>query len=337
MKISVLGSCVSRVSLLNGEQREHGIANGEELGLELEYFLDKQNMALAMMPSPFTEEEVMSITREELWDKSRLISLRQNLLKETVGLLLNAESEYIVMDLYDFHNCFLSYKDTAFATQAGEFGQTGLFERHRDEMLLQNSFFEMPTWAYYPLVDLFFEKIMQKYDSDHIILNRFRANTFYLAKNGKILTIPDVFKKPIQCNDKYNASCRKLEDYIIQKYNPYVIDISHYFMGDENIWDNLNAAHFEKEFYRETYRQICRIVKKQGAKRYFDTPCLFEMDRPGIEEDSQRELDVEWGLEVLELFLDIKDELSLNLLEKLYIKAPEDERVKRYLKEIAGL
>lgn len=50
MKVSVLGSCVSRVSLLNGDQQGHGIYNGKELGIELEYFLDKHNIALALMP-----------------------------------------------------------------------------------------------------------------------------------------------------------------------------------------------------------------------------------------------------------------------------------------------
>ncbi len=27
-------------------------------------------------------------------------------------------------------------------------------------------------------------------------------------------------------------------------------------MGDRNCWDNLNGAHFEKKFYRETFDQI---------------------------------------------------------------------------------
>lgn len=39
IKINVLGSCISRVSLLDGVQSEHGIADDR---LELGYFLDKQ-------------------------------------------------------------------------------------------------------------------------------------------------------------------------------------------------------------------------------------------------------------------------------------------------------
>lgn len=335
MKVSVLGSCVSRVSLLRGQKTGHGIADGEKYGLELEYFLDKHNIALAMMPPPFPEEEVNTIRSEELWDKTRDVSLRQSLMKKTVPMLLQGEAQYLIMDFYDFHNNFLSYKDTAFATQANEFLNTRLCRKYAKE-LVGYTFFDLPTWIYYPLVDLFFETIMQKFDSDHIILNRFRANTFYLDTDGKIKRIPDSFKQPFQCNDKKNPECRKLEDYVISKYNPYVIDISRYFMGDANMWDNLNASHFEKEFYRETYAQILRIVSGEAAERYFDETNLFFQDRPGYVEDLQRRFDVESGLELFRSLLGNDNDLALNILDKLYSYAPEDERVIEYMNFVAG-
>lgn len=334
MKITVLGSCVSRVSMLRGQQTGHGIADGEKHGLELEYFLDKHNIALAMMPPPFPEEEVNTITSEELWDKTRDKSLRQSLMKETVPMLLQGEAQYLVMDFYDFHNNFLSCGDTAFATQANEFLNTRLCQKYEKE-LKGYSFFDLPTWVYYPLVDLFFETIMQKFDSDHIILNRFRANTYYLDLDGKIRLIPDRFKQPFQCNDKKNPECRRLEEYVISKYNPYVIDISKYFIGDANIWDNLNASHFEMEFYRETYDQIIRIVKGEAAERYFDEVNLFFQDRPGYEEDKRRKFDVEVGLELFRSLYGNDDEAALNILDKLYCYAPEDRRVIEYMNIIA--
>lgn len=335
MKVTVLGSCVSRVSLLRGQKTGHGIADGEKYGLKLEYFLDKHNIALAMMPPPFPEKEVNTITSRELWDKTRDVSLRQSLMKKTVPMLLQGEAQYLIMDFYDFHNNFLSYKDTAFATQANEFLNTRLCRKYAKE-LCGYTFFDLPTWIYYPLVDLFFETIMQKFDSDHIILNRFRANTFYLDTDGKVKRIPDSFKQPFQCNDIKNPECRKLEDYVIAKYNPYVIDISRYFMGDANLWDNLNASHFEKEFYRETYDQILRIVRGEAAERYYDETNLFFQDRPGYEEDRQRRFDVESGLELFRSLLGNDNDLALNILDKLYCYAPEDGRVIEYMNFIAG-
>lgn len=330
MKISVLGSCVSRVSLLDGNQKGHGIA-GE--GIELEYFLDKQNIALAMMPPPFDRETVETITVDELWDRSRLQSLKQTLLKETIPLLMNGESEYLVIDFYDFHNSFLSYKDTAFATQAHEFLNTRVFRQYKEE--LQGwCFYQMPTWVYYPWVDRFFDIILQKFDVDHIILNRFRANTYYLGRNGNILPIPDDCKMPYQCNDKYNEKGRALEDYVIQKYHPYVIDLSQFFMGDANIWGNIHGAHFEREFYRETYDQVMRIVKGETKERYFSQPRFFLEERRGIDEDRKWAFNVEDGLKTMEMLVEKEDILWLNILDKLYMHAFNDSRVQEYMRNL---
>ncbi len=335
MKVTVLGSCVSRVSLLRGDTKGHGIADSGENGLELEYFLDKHNIALAMLPPPFSQEEVDGISRDELWDKSRDLSLKQSLMKRTVPMLLEGEAEYLIMDFYDFHNNFFCYGDTAFATQANEFANTGLFRKYAKE-LTSYTFFDLPTWIYYALVDWFFERISKKFDRDHIILNRFRANTFYLDKEGKILLIPEECKQPFQCNDRKNAECRRLEEYVVKKYQPYVIDISGYFMGDANIWDNLNASHFEGEFYRETYDQIVRIIRGETEERYFDTVNFFNPQRQGFEKDMERKFDIEYGLEFFKLLLGKDDKIALNVLDKLYSYAPEDERVRQYVEAVVS-
>ena len=176
---------------------------------------------------------------------------------------------------------------------------------------------------------------MSKYDANHIILNRFRANKYFLHTDGNIHTIPDDFKRPFQCNDKYNVACRNLEDYIINKYNPYVIDISPYFMGDSHIWDNLNAAHFEKEFYRETYTHIIDIIKGNTDERYFKKPRFFDGTREGFEEDKSRTFNVENGLKLMEKFVETGEVLWLNLLDKLYTYAPNNSKVQQYM-EIIG-
>ena len=330
MKITILGSCVSRISMLKGNQNGHDIFGDTA---HLEYFLDKQNIALAMMPAPFKKEIVDTITTEELWDRTRLNSLKQNLLKETVPLLMNGESKYIIMDLFDFHNTFLSYENTAFATQAHEFLNTKVFKKYANE-ISGWCFYELPTWMYYPWVDCFFETIMNKYDADHVILNRFRANTYYLAKDGKIMKIPDRYKMPYQCHDKYNTKAKALEDYIIHKYNPYVIDLSKFFMGDANKWDNLQGAHFEQEFYRETYTQIMKIINGESNERYFSNPLFFHKEREGWDEDRHRAFDVEANLRLMEELVKQEDILWLNILDKLYAYAPDDIRVQNYLQAI---
>ena len=226
------------------------------------------------------------------------------------------------MDLYDFQTDFGIYGDTTFATCAHEFFQTGLFRKYSDNVRVAN-FMNMPTWMWYPYVDLFFEKLMSVYDSDHIILNRFRSNTYYITKEGFIDYIPQEFKKPFHSNDAYNDGLARLEQYIIKKYKPWVIDLSKFYICDENKWDNLNGAHFEDGFYQETFRQIKRIINNETDNRYYDTP---DFDYP-----FNGKLDVDNGIEMVGKLLDAGDILWLNLLNKLKKIAPEHEMVKEYV------
>ena len=326
-KINILGSCVSRISMLDGDKTGHNTAAPD---IDMQYFLDKQNIVCAMYPAPFDRGEVDAIKPEELWDKTRVRSLKQCLNKDTVELLMNSEAEWLVMDLFDMQTDFSIYKNTFFSTCAHEFLNTNLYKKNYTDVMYGN-FMQLPNWVYYGVVDLFFEKIMQKYDKDHIIFNCFRANNYYLSKKGTIEVIPDVFRKPCQANSKYNSKLLELENYIINKYNPYVIDISKYFMGDENHWSNLNGAHFEKEFYRETFDIACSIIRGETTEKYHSQPRFFDYTRRGIEEDMQRKFDIESSIALFEKLLNDNDMLWLNILDKLNAYAGEDARVQQYM------
>ncbi|MBO5093611.1 MAG: hypothetical protein J6C33_04545 [Lachnospiraceae bacterium] len=321
-KVIILGSCVSRISMLDGNKNGHGIAADD---MELCYFLDKQNIALAMMPPAFSKEEVSSVTAAQLWDKSRIKTVRQSLNKDTVKLIMESDAEYLIMDLFDFQTNFAVLGTTAFDTNAYEFMNTILFKKYQKNIRVSN-FMELPEWIYYPYVDLFFKEIMKKYDSEHIILNRFRANTYYLSRDGKIKEIPDNYKNPYQANDKYNVSLRKLEEYIITKYKPYVIDLSKFYMGDENVWSNLQGAHFEKEFYHETLEIICHIIRERPEKKIWDRPDFFCHKY----DNDDRKHDIDRAFNMLEELVEKEDVLWINILEKLYRRIPENSKVKEY-------
>ena len=51
-------------------------------------------------------------------------------------------------------------------------------------------------------------------------------------------------------------------------------------MSDENLWgrNGIHGAHYEKQFYRETYDQMIKIMLGQGAEKYFDKPSFFNTD-----------------------------------------------------------
>ena len=145
--------------------------------------------------------------------------------------------------------------------------------------------------------------------------------------------VPDNFKMPYHSNDKYNEPLRRFEDYIIEKYHPYVIDLSRFFMGDENAWENLNGAHFETEFYRESFDSIKEIILEGSQKKIYNFPKLMDFARRGYEEDKKRSFDVDQGLEMIQSLLNQNDFLWLNLLDKLATYAPENEMVQLYVKK----
>jgi hypothetical protein len=134
-----------------------------------------------------------------------------------------------------------------------------------------------------------------------------------------------------QPNPKYNAALARLEDYIISKYNPYVIDLTKFFMGDANTWENIQGAHFETEFYRESFDQIKRIIKEGSKDKYYSKPDFFNSNRRGYEEDKKRKFDVESSMSLMLQLLDKGDILWLNILDKLNTYAPDDDRVRQYV------
>ena len=264
--VEILGSCVSRVIMLNGKQTEHGMDNRY---IKMNHFFDKNNIVFCMMPAPFPKEEVESVKASELWESSRIHSLKQCLDKSTVSLILNGKSDYLILDFYDFEVTHAIFRNTAFSTCANEFFTTELFKKHKSEITTFN-WKDVPKFLYYPYIDLFFEKISEKYDNNHIILNRFRATSHYIDKQNKVQPIPEKFLQPFHANYHYNETVRNLENYIIDKYHPYVIDLSKYFVGDEHLWDNLNGAHFQKIFYEESFQIIKDIIFGQPKQKVFD-------------------------------------------------------------------
>lgn len=271
--------------------------------------------------------EVETIKVEELWNKKAIHSVKQCLTKDTIELLMESDADYLMIDLYDFHTDMGVVGNAFFSTCAHEFFNTALYQKHKDEVRLVN-FMSMPKEIWYPYVDKFFEIIMEKYDSDHIILNRFRSSTYFLDTDGVIKLLPDTFKKGFQSNDKYNCKIAELEDYIIAKYNPYVIDLTKFFMSDVIYWGGTpHGAHLEKAFYNRAFAQVKRIINGETDCKYYNDPGFFQEEN----EIANIPLDIEGGLEMLDVLLNVNDILWMNILDKLNKYAPEHEKVQLYM------
>lgn len=264
--LDVLGSCISRMILLGGDYNKKGVVNKD---IKLEYFFDKNNIVSSMMPAPFTRKEVDSIKAEELYSPDRINSLKQEINKDMFSMIMNGKADYLVIDFYGLMLPVSVYKETTFGNYAYDFYNTKLYKKYTDK-IREINFMDVPEFLWYPYVDLFFNEVLKKFDSKHIILNRFHACKSYIGKDLHIKEIPDTFRKPFHGRYEYNDKVKKLEEYIINKVDPYIIDLTKYFITDERHWDNLNGVHYQKLFYEEALIQLEDILFNDNSEKVHD-------------------------------------------------------------------
>ena len=205
----------------------------------------------------------MQIKQNELWDKSEhnLRGIQQELLKATIPMLENKHGEYFVFDLYDFHTDLVVYENTMFSPYKYEFYNTNIYNENKEQFQLRFTPIESPLGLWYGYVKSFLDKIYEMYESDKVILVRFKACSHYISKNKTIEEIPDRFINPWMANWKYNEKIFQLEELIIKEFNPRVIDVSKYYIGDEELFpEDLQGAHFEKNYYMESFKILKKIL-----------------------------------------------------------------------------
>ena len=128
-KVNILGSCVSRVCMLDGNRNGHGIADDD---MDLGYYFHNQNIVCLMTPPSFSHEEIDMIKGEELYDANNLRGLRQCLYKDTINMLLESDAQWLVMDLYDMQIDFCMLGKGMFSPYNYEFFNTSLYERYKE-------------------------------------------------------------------------------------------------------------------------------------------------------------------------------------------------------------
>jgi hypothetical protein len=205
--VDVHGSCVSR-SIFN-QDKSGDVSVGQNFS--------RNNIVSCMMPPVELE-----IPREELRYRSdyayRCVEYALN--KETVPRLLDSTADFLAVDFFDMcqhvaaigHTTCQTYDYTLLNAPSfrNRMGGGGLL------------FLEIPTYLWYGYVDLYWMNITEKYQNN-IILSRLNCCGEYLTKESAVAPLPE--RTLFFGNEKYNKALAELEQYIIDKYKPYVIDI----------------------------------------------------------------------------------------------------------------
>lgn len=267
MKADVHGSCVS-FSILK-KVTETGFQNKLEC-LDNHLFFSHINIAGTMtkridiLP---TEEELFNIP--EHLRRNLVVDLKKNVIDE----LERSDAEYLMIDVFDFGRVQWAYGN-------GSFTYTYDVSTHANEWFckIQNQiegmfrWIDLPTFLWYPKVDEYMQRIVKKYGKDHIILNRVSFSKWYIDMNHVLREMPSELE--IFGSYKDQKKIRDLEDYIVQKYGIWDIDISKYFVADQAFTGDIVAVHYEEEYYHQAGKIVEKIVTGGGISRLLDLEFL---------------------------------------------------------------
>ena len=182
-------------------------------------------------------------------------------------MLMESESEFLVIDFFDFCQPVACYKDTTFSTYDYCFYRTSAF-RNESKAYSSVNFFDVPCYLWYGYVDLYFHKMTQKFGERSIILNKLSCYNGYIDRKGHLRPTPENLLN--FGNAKFNEKLDDLENYVIHKFNPYVIDITKYFIPDENNNPDVTPIHYESGYHEAAWFLTSNIVMNKPTQRLYD-------------------------------------------------------------------
>ncbi|MFB5763841.1 DUF6270 domain-containing protein [Paenibacillus medicaginis] len=252
--VDVHGSCVSR-NIFNFNKNTD---------ISVNQYFSRNNIVSSMMPPAS-----ISTNREELIRYNSEYShrcLRYAIEKKTVPLLKSSIADFLVIDFFDLCQPVAVYKNTTFSTYDYVFYNTAAYKSEPEKYKTVN-FLELPIWSWYGYIDLYWQQMIEKF-GENVILVRLQCCNKYISKDGTVRkTLPNLlnFGNPI-----YNKQLYDLEEYVINKYDPYIIDISKYFVADENYNPDVTPVHFEENYGVTSWILMEDIILNKPKQKYYD-------------------------------------------------------------------
>lgn len=252
--VDIHGSCLSRNIFTVNKNTDISVNN----------YFSRNNIVSSMMPPAN-----ISTNRDELLFFDSEYShrcLRNGIEKNAVPMLLNSTADFLVIDFFDFCQPVAVYKNTTFSTYDYSFYNTAAYKNEPEQFKSVN-FLELPTWLWYGYIDIYWEKMIGKFGGN-IILIRVRCCNNYLSKEREVKATPPNLLN--YGNSIYNKPLYELEEYVIKKYNPYVLDVSKYFIADEDYNPDVTPVHFEENYLKSSWSLMQDVILNKPKQRYYD-------------------------------------------------------------------
>lgn len=190
--------------------------------------------------------------------------LSMDLEKRLAQSLEDEPAEFLVLDMcYTAGHGLYKWKDQVF-TKNPKFLESRFFAEHEQEMeyidVMRDREFD---WK--PYMDRYMELVGKYFDADHIILVKSRCPLWYV-------THTHVRKLKRKSRRVYNRRIKEMEDYFVEKMNPYVVDVYAHYYVDYNHKRGFTMSSYEKPFYHHAKRLISTIIRTQPEQRVFQEP-----------------------------------------------------------------
>lgn len=254
--VDIHGSCVSR----------NCFESVDKALIQVKHYYARNHIVSCMMPPANLTFSHGELEKYNSQYSENCMALALN--KQTLPLLLASDSDYIIIDFFDFCQPVAAFFDTTFSTYDYTFYNTSAY-RANQEAFKVIDFLSVPKCLWYGYVDAYFQKIAEKFHN-RIILNRLRCSSVYMSAAHRIQDIPETLL-PYGAA-KYNDMIYDLENYVIDKYHPHIVDISKYFIPDEAHNPDTTAVHYENDYeilQAELMRQIL-LGNREKRGRYLD-------------------------------------------------------------------
>ena len=254
ISVNVHGSCVSRDGF-------NPISEGK---IKVKHLFSRNNIVSAMMPPCDLEFSHGELVQYESEYAERCMTYALN--KKTVGLLMESDASYLVVDFFDFCQPVIGFRDTTFSSYDYCFYHTKAFKEYKDEMMAVD-FLAMPACFWYGYVSLYFDRVTEKYNGN-VILNRLSCSGLYMDSGHAVKKIPENLHH--FGSDRHNAALHALEEYVIQRYPQiHAVDITKYFIPDQSYNPDTTPVHYE-EHYKMSLAQIYEKIMGGNAAHYND-------------------------------------------------------------------
>ena len=250
IKVAVLGTCFSRNAFNSGPYFNPGYKEMFNC-----VFTQFHSSLISLVSDPV-----------ELGDKN-LNNIRPNDIefvemdhkKTFFDQLKQAQPDYFIIDLYsDASKSVIQFSENQFVSCSYMLEESDYVKHLEPEARLIT---HLDNAAYFELwkkaVHVFVEELTKIIPQERIILNKGRFTTTYLDKERQVKTFSDV-----EMINRNNYFWAKLDNYFLH-IMPSVktIDLTDTsYIGDINYPFGLSYSHYEKEYYKEFFNRLLKLV-----------------------------------------------------------------------------